>query len=241
MPQRWLVRIEHPAPERVEPHHLHALVSRWLDEDHWADRKPYALVPLYVADDGHPAFEVGLLVDDLARCIGEGVAELHRRGGRLGSLRCRALEVHPELVAAADWGAVWEQAEPQRDLSLQFETPTTFREGALYHPVPTPSSAVRSWNERWQRFAPPLLARAVDLDASSCKITVAHLEGRTVETVRGRRTIPGFVGAVTFRSHDRGDERDVVRRRLRALAGIAPFGGTGSGTPSGFGVTTVGG
>lgn len=186
MPLRWSIALEHPVPESVSPWDLHGMVSRWLDSDHWQQSKPYSLVPLHALDNDVVAFEVGALVDSVEPLLCAGVRALHRSGGRLGTYRCRAVDPEPTLVARCTWEELWEQASPERRFPVRFETPTTFRSGGISHPVPLPTSVVRSWNTRWRRFAPSALAAEVDLDVSRHAIAIAQLDGRTVDVETAR-------------------------------------------------------
>lgn len=237
MPERWRVVIDHPDPAGVERAHLHALVARWLDEDHWASPKPYCLVPLYEWVDGLSAFEVGGLIPEVGPALAAGVAAFHEQGGRLGQQRCRAVDREAELVASATWEQLWEEARSRRTIRLRFETPTTFRAGRVSQPLPLASSVVRSWSSRWARHASPALAAEVPLDASRLAIAVDKLDGRTVEVQTPGRPLIAFVGEVGYRNHERGETGRSVGRRLDALACVAEFSGTGSSTTAGLGVT----
>lgn len=132
MPARWQIAIAHPDPASVAPHHLHAVVSRWLDGDgfdgcdgHRISPKPYALVPLFESER-IPVFEVGSLDPAVDERLARGVAMLHRRGGRLGRDGCRALWDSPRLIETAAWLDLVPTTRAAA-VHLEFLTPTTFR------------------------------------------------------------------------------------------------------------------
>lgn len=239
MPERYAIGIDHPNPAAVTGRQLHAVVSKLLDSDHWANDKPYAISPLYEGPDGVPTFEIGGLVDEVGEKLYSGVANWARSGLRLGADRCHCISPTPQIVASKDWGDLADVASAASDLVVEFETATMFRQGNISHPVPLASSVVASWNKRWRRFAPEELAKAVDLDVSKLKVAIAHLDGKTIEVEEGGRVSTGFVGGVVYRNYESGSFGTSVSRRLLALARIAEFVGTGSMTTQGFGVTSL--
>lgn len=238
MPARIRIAIEHPKPETVVGTHLHALVSKWIDNDHKATKKPFSIVPLHEGPTGKPTFEIGVLADELLPTIESALANFAQTGGRLARDRCE-LAAKPEMVAYHSWADMWERANSHPTIKVSFETPVTFRVGQLANPVPLPSSVFRSWLRRWRDFAPSDLARLVEVNAADEQVLISHLAGETVKAKTPRRSITGFVGVVHFHNFTSGVDGTVLSKQLNALAAIAPFGGTGTSTTSGLGVTVL--
>ena len=239
MPSRWQVQFEIPDIRRTELHQLHGLVSHWLEgplsvEDHHANRKPFCLSPLERVEGDVWRTTIGLLDDALPERLMEQVVAT---GGqiRLGGQQCRVVldgDSPLNCIRAASWGALLAQASPQRLFTFTFLTPTTFRAGRNYQPLPAPSSVFGHYQAVWEAFGPP--DSGVGVDLRDAGLFVDHLDGATAKAQVRRNTATGFVGTVTYRATLADPQ---VLEALDALAEIAEFSGTGAQTTHGLGVT----
>lgn len=120
--------------------------------------------------------------------------------------------------------------------TLQFVTPTFFRQGNRDDPMPMPEYVFGSLADRWQVVAP-----SPDYDSKAFRqlirdnVTVSHFRGETVSADIGdkmRRT--GFVGEVTYRPHD-----GMVLAYCNILSRAAFFTGVGAKTSRGMGLVRM--
>jgi CRISPR-associated endoribonuclease Cas6 len=130
-------------------------------------------------------------------------------------------------------------------LALEFDTPTAFtgehqpwgRETIL---LPEPLRVFGGLARRWQRFAPPGLAGAVEPEALSRYLEervrveeyALHTQGLHVRQVR----LLGFVGRCAFLLPP-DDAADRLRRQAHLLADYAFYAGVGHKTAQGLGRT----
>ncbi len=138
---------------------------------------------------------------------------------------------------------LYEQASnTHRSLTLQFCTPTAFRQGKYDSSLPTAERVFTSLLRRWNRysgieFSPEILANLQD---SRVNIrTEVAIDPREQFQHTGARTNPcnsftGCVGRVTFQILGRVDA--VTIQQLNALADFALYAGVGRKTPMGMGM-----
>ena len=134
-----------------------------------------------------------------------------------------------ELIARA------QQANPQRQLSLRFLTPTSFRKGDVDLPLPLPRLVFQSYWKRFQEFQAfdflPDLVELVDRHTGIAQIN--HLRTDTIKTKNV--TLTGFTGEVRFELSKHAPPELVWQMNL--LADFAFFCGTGKKTTVGMGQT----
>jgi CRISPR-associated endoribonuclease Cas6 len=236
MPVRLAIPLEVECPHLVRPAYVHALLCECLERDlapthHHANDKPFAISPLRTHRDGLAAFEVGLLDDGLEERL---LVALAGRCGRLRLGRQAArMAGMPEEMARATWSELVRGAVARREYRFDFVTATVFRNERSSVPLPLPGSIFGHYRSRWAAFAPPELRPDVAFDelgllvAGLSDVATTHFPGNA------RRQI-GFTGRVSLTLKD---ERSGMRAALDALAAIADYSGTGSGTPQGMGVT----
>lgn len=120
--------------------------------------------------------------------------------------------------------------------TLQFMTPTFFRQGDRDDPMPLPEYVFGSLADRWHVAAP-----WPDYDSKAFRqlirgqVTVSHFSGETVSADIGdklRRT--GFIGEVTYRPHD-----GLVLAYCNILSRVAFFSGVGAKTSRGMGLVRM--
>lgn len=145
-------------------------------------------------------------------------------------------EGHPWAGAATyeSLSAPWllGRSAPDRRLSLQFASPTTFKSGGMNVPVPMPGWVFGSLLEKWNAFAPVALPPEVRRFASEC-LALSRYELRTVGLpFKDGAMKVGAVGRVTYAALN-GDRYWLSLMSL--LADFAFYAGVGAGTAMGMG------
>ncbi len=136
----------------------------------------------------------------------------------------------------ASYGQLLAQAsEEERSLSLQFCTPTTFRQTKYDSALPTKELVFQSLLRRWNRFADiPLEEEILE------PIYPSFFDIHTEIAIDSRSKFIGCMGVITFQILG-GVEPGVIRQ-LNALADFAFYAGVGRKTPMGMGmVRRIGG
>lgn len=226
-PARYRVELLVSERPDVRVEGIHAVVGRWLDgSDHHSQRKPYSVTPLFADGDGTFAFEVNVLTETaairLARSSGRGAI-------RFGTHAFEANNRRVTEVARSTWPAL-ATAPPSNCWTFHFLTPTTFRSGSIYQPLPVAGSVFGHLRTVWNTFAP---VEPVSVDFRVVGLSVVDLDGR-VESVEIRgRPVRGFVGTVTYSAASKATG---LLRELTALARLAEFSGVGARTTFGLGV-----
>ncbi|NET32729.1 MAG: CRISPR-associated endoribonuclease Cas6 [Cyanothece sp. SIO1E1] len=142
-----------------------------------------------------------------------------------------------------NYSQLYEQAsERDRKLTLQFYTPTAFRQGKYDSTMPTPERVFGSLLRRWNHyssleFSTDILANLQDsyFDLH----TEIAVDPRSQFQHTGARVNPcnqfiGCVGKVTFQIL--GNVDPVTIKQLNALADFALYAGVGRKTPMGMGM-----
>lgn len=240
MPSRWALTLRVPEIERTGLHHLHGLLCTWLEsglgaEQHHAHRKPFTMLPPSEIGADTWRLEIGLLDDRLVDRLDAAVHDSLRRGIRLGPTRGEVLAplgVLLDCTGEASWRGLVERAEPRSVFSFRFRSPTAFRQGRHYQPLPLPVQVFGHYRRTWETFGPG--RDSIRIDLPQCQLLVEHLEGRTLRVKLSGGTAVGFVGSATYRA---AQASPAQRRMLDALASLARFAGTGAGTTRGMGAT----
>lgn len=221
MPSRWEISLAGFGQPRIPLEAPHAVVSRWLDMEHRAPVKPYALSPP-AAQDGRLLLEVRLLDDGLAeRLQDQAPVGLQVR---LGAHHFNICEP-PALREHASWQAL--AASGGRGWDVEFRSLTTFRTGNRTSPLPAPHSVLTGLRSRWAALCPPDMTRLPETGG----LWVTDLDGRS-EAIQLRDTVvSGFLGRVRYESE--GDNS------VGALLAFAGYAGIGAHTAFGLGTVKV--
>jgi CRISPR-associated endoribonuclease Cas6 len=242
------------APERgVAPtngRHLHAAFLRWIadiDQALAADlhapgrTRPFtvALLPPSGQEAGL-ALRCSLLDRRLIAAVQERLA-----GGairlRLGSSVYEFQPAPSDIWSgAARWQDLVDASGTDRDIRLEFATPTCFSRnlpGQRTHLAmfPQPELLWESWARKWRTFGPPHpgLSSAADAAARRVIVSAYQLATRTVDL--GRFPQKGFLGWVDYELQP--DTPPEVARVLNMLTDFAAFAGSGYKTTMGLGLT----
>ncbi len=223
MPSLWRCRWMGSAePERSD---VHRVLSRWLDGDHHAQRKPWTWSWAGDVDASPRELLIGLLDDRLADRLRSGAD---------------AVGAPVRQVATAGWSEL--RSSRARDCwQLEFTSPVTFRRGNRFLPWPAPSAVFGSLRAAWRHFGAPAVGD-LDLDLHLDPLIVTAVSGasrteRVTVHEQASVLVGGFVGSVSYAVDGGGVDRQVID----ALVRLAPFSGVGAYTTRGFGgVRTLG-
>ncbi|HEX5115086.1 MAG TPA: CRISPR system precrRNA processing endoribonuclease RAMP protein Cas6 [Pseudonocardiaceae bacterium] len=226
MPSVWRWRLaDRIAPDRRT---VHAMISRWLDDDHHADRKPWSWT--LVRGDADRAIDIALLDDTLVDRLITG-AEAYRQSSMATPIRQVAVATWPQLAGSP----------AQTHWTMEFLSPVTFRRGQAFLPWPAPSSVFGSLRSSWRLFGAPHVGD-VTLDLKLDPIVVSAMKGesQTERVVLRRSTaahdrptqlmVTGFTGSMRYAVDGAIDPSAVA-----SLVALAPYAGVGAYTTWGFG------
>ncbi|MGH3942384.1 MAG: CRISPR system precrRNA processing endoribonuclease RAMP protein Cas6 [Pseudonocardiaceae bacterium] len=214
MPSLW--RCCWTASAEPDRQTVHRTLSRWLDTDHHAQRKPWSWASAVESSDRE--LLIGLLDDQLAERL---------RGG------ADATNMPVTQVAAAGWAELL--GGQARDCwQLDFVSPVTFRRGNRFLPWPSPSAVFGSLRATWRHFGSPEVGDLdLDLRLDPLVVTAFHGASRTERVVVHKQDsvlVGGFIGTMRYAIEGAADPQTVD-----ALVRLAPFSGVGSYTTRGFG------
>ncbi|MGH3842093.1 MAG: CRISPR system precrRNA processing endoribonuclease RAMP protein Cas6 [Pseudonocardiaceae bacterium] len=207
MPSLW--RCPWPESDRGA---VHRTLSRWLDSDHHAQRKPWSWAPQT------SGLLIGLLDDRLAERLLHGAD---------------AAGTPIDQVAAITWAELG-SGRPRNDWQLEFLSPVTFRRGNRFLPWPSPSAVFGSLRATWRNFGAPQVGD-LELDLRLDPLVVTAFCGTSCTervTVHNQASVlvGGFVGTVRYALDGAADPHIIG-----TLARLAPFSGVGAYTTRGFG------
>ena len=132
--------------------------------------------------------------------------------------------------------ALLSSAMCQREVTLQFSSPTAFRSGGRRNVIfPEPALVFGSYLSRWRHFSPPQANLSGDIGECFTRILVHRYQLKTkLLTFKNYKEI-GFQGKCTFELGSMFSDDQV--RVLNALADFAFYCGTGAKTTMGMGQT----
>lgn len=120
---------------------------------------------------------------------------------------------------------------PERRITLQFASPTTFRSGGKNLPAPLPELVFGSLLEKWNAYAPVALPEEARRFAGEClALSRYELRTRSLPIKEGMKI--GFVGRATFTALN--PDRYWLSL-MNLLADFALYAGVGAGTTMGMG------
>ena len=219
MPSLWRCRWPGSAaePDRAA---VHRVLSRWLDTEHHAQRKPWS----WSAGAAEGEILVGLLDDRLTDQLLHGAD---------------AAGTPVRQVAAVSWSEL-RDGRSRDGWCVEFVSPVTFRRGNRFLPWPAPSAVFGSLRAAWRHFGAPHVGDlALDLSLDPLVVTAVCGTSRTERVAAHRLNsvlVGGFVGTVRY-AVDGAVDAAVVDTLIR----LAPFSGVGAYTTRGFGgVRTAG-
>ncbi|MBI1924228.1 CRISPR system precrRNA processing endoribonuclease RAMP protein Cas6 [Candidatus Poribacteria bacterium] len=145
--------------------------------------------------------------------------------------------IEEPYASQSSYAELW-QRPPRRMYAFRFISPTSFRTGQFYQPLPIPSSVYRSLWLKWNAFAPQEMAIGDELLATvGANVFPATHHIRTCSIEGSEYKFLGFVGSCRFEALGKVAEADL--RALTALSEFAFYAGVGSKTTEGMGQTLV--
>lgn len=239
MPSRWFVPIRGVDATRVRLEFTHAAFSRWFDRsgaEHAANDKPYAVSPL-TDYKGRVGAEISTLTDDAERRLWAAIeADTPIRLGTQTRQIGRPARLH-----TTTWGGMAAEAAGEREWTLEFVTPTTFRSGDRSSPLPTLPTVMgglsRAWN-LWsgldRREYDPRVDGALWVSDLDLRSTLIELEIRDRHGALKPIHLSCCLGALTLRCDD-----PATAARVAPLIRLAAYAGVGSMRGKGLGVVRV--
>lgn len=234
----------------INGRHLHAAFLRWIadiDQALAADlhapgrTRPFtvALLPPSGQDAGL-ALRCSLLDRRLIATVQERLAA--------GAVRLRLgpsaydFRTAPSDTwsGAARWRDLAAAGGTERDIRLEFATPTCFSRnlpGERTHLAmfPQPEILWDSWARKWRTFGPPDPGLSSVADAAARRVVVSAYQLATQTVALGRFPQKGFLGWVDYELQP--DTPPEAARVLNMLTDFAAFAGSGYKTTMGLGLT----
>lgn len=247
-------------PEHLTGKHLHALwltlishIDRDLGNNFHTDAasKPFTLSPLqihgkpiawnyrYPIKAGTPCWWRVTLLDDtlFSRLMplwldlkADRIWHLDAAELSISSVWGTAQSGHP-WASACNYAELYALSSDQdRDLTLEFATPTTFRQGKYDTALPTPESVFRGCLKKWNRYSEiEILPEMLEI------LSPQKFELKTRYITVGYSKILGAVGQISYRIV--GDVEPTIIRQFNALANYTLYAGIGRKTTMGLGMT----
>ena len=228
MPSQWTIMLDGPADPDIPAEAPHAVVSRWLDEDHTAAVKPYSIAPPS-GRGRRTVLRVCLLDDALAgrlaahATVGAGV--------RLGRHHF-TVTAPPVLEHGRSWVEL-STARPGRAWDVSYLSPVAFRRRNRTSPWPAPDSVLTGLSARWQ-VLDPVTAPTVTREVLR-SVWVADVSGSSQVFTLKDTIVSGFVGRLRYVCD--GSESDAAV--VSALFAFARYAGVGSHTAFGLGTVHI--
>lgn len=132
-----------------------------------------------------------------------------------------------------DYKNLYESAEPADEITLQFATPTSFKQGDTNMLFPIPRLVFKGYLEKWNKYSGIVVDDSL-LDKIDDSIVLSHYSLNTLPFSDGRAVTPGFVGSCLFKARNKSKE---FLKNINLLADFSFFSGTGRKTTHGMGMT----
>ena len=207
--------------------------ATWLHQHQ--SPKPYTMAPYYDVENGTLAgIRFNALTEVTAELLTSSWESVYRSGQTLRLGRQRFTVSDTACVAGPSFETL-AALPPEQKVALRFLSPTTFRQGPGFLPLPLPISVFRGAYQSWCAFAPQALQCPGDwLDWCDKHVFVEthQIETVTVSLSQKSMTFTGFVGDVTFTAKSKSL---LYLSIWQALAHLAPYTGVGYKTTMGMG------
>ncbi len=185
-------------------------------------------------------FRVTLLDDKVFPIFGLHFLEQPNPVLRLGQITLLIKEVRVTGEGKGSWSGfsdyknLYESAKLNNEITLQFITPTAFKQGDTNVLFPIPRLVFKGYIEKWNKYSGIKLDDSIinEIDSS---IILSNYKLKTLPFFDGRVEIPGFVGICKFKIRNTNDKELV--RNINLLADFSFFAGTGRKTTHGMGMT----
>ncbi|MEO0769381.1 MAG: CRISPR-associated endoribonuclease Cas6 [Cyanobacteria bacterium J06649_4] len=191
-----------------------------------------------IAANTHCWWRVSFLDDDLFDHLIFLWNQLKDEIFQLGTTGIKITKIAADLpgiswASSCSYRDLYEQAcAHQRDIHLQFVTPTAFELDGNVTPLPTADAIFQPLRKYWNRYSGLVFAPSL---IDSIAPTSFDIKTEPVQsTLRSSfQTITGCTGAMSFRI---GSDDPLTTKRINALANFTQYCGVGSNTRFGMGV-----
>ena len=210
------------------------VVGRWL-----LDKKNLKTKDERLKTGNEVWFRVTLLDDSVFPVFSLRFLENPSPVIRLGKAELLVKEVKVTGGKGASWSGfsdydkLYDSAESTDEVTLQFATPASFKQGDTSMLFPIPRLVFKGYLEKWNKYSGIGLSDSI-LNRIEDALILSHYDLRTLPFSDGRATTPGFVGICTFKIKDRNKE---FLKNVNLLADFSFFAGTGRKTTHGMGMT----
>ncbi|OIQ07774.1 hypothetical protein MOOR_26130 [Moorella thermoacetica] len=160
----------------------------------------------------------------------------HLNGIPLEILEVRVVQTPEEPGAGyTEYRHLWEQAAAARRITMEFSSPTTFRQGDVNLPLPVPRLIFSSLAAKWRYFAPdyPLHPGLDEYVEKYVALAEFNIKSALLDYGRNRKYV-GFKGRCSFIVSG-GDEHQELAKQVNMLADYAFYAGVGQKTTMGMG------
>ncbi len=206
--------------------------AEWLHNQ--PSPKPYSMTPYYTNNGSLAGIRYGALTEETAEILYQGWerSKINQETLKLGHNQ----HFYTHTVEAIPFANFVDlvDIQPSHDLSLNFVSPTAFKQGDDFLRFPLPGNVFRRPLQVWQAFAPKSIPQADKWhDWCTKRVYVTDHQIQTASiSMRPNLTYTGFVGQVQFKAK-RGSKEYL--RVFQALGTLAQFCGVGSKTTMGMG------
>ncbi len=229
-----------------EAHGLLFSLLREVDEGaaemlHKIDEKPFSLSPLegkgerrggyfYLREGEKFSFTVASLTKDMHNLLRKIVALWGQQEVKLGTGVLAARKIVEEIPGGLTYQNLVAKSQPTHNITLEFITPTSFRQRGTQILFPLPEYVLGSLGQRWNDHGPIQLPPDLGLS----QILVSRHRIHTQLLHFNRYKIVGFTGICSYQVQRKSP--DFVPWLLSVLADFGKFAGVGYKTTMGMGV-----
>jgi CRISPR-associated endoribonuclease Cas6 len=129
----------------------------------------------------------------------------------------------------------------ERNISLSFASPTSFRRKGHHLPLPWPTNVFHSYLRRWNHFAKKQIDPENFLDWIDSTVIIQRHQLASTKIAAGKQgSVTGFTGAITYALARDAAEQPDFQAMFYTLTQLAPYCGTGHKTTFGLGETHLG-
>ena len=204
----------------------------WLHNYHAP--KPFSLAALYDQRGDLVGLRLAAMVERVRELFLSTFESLANRGDVLQLGRYQNFKIQEVACSAGFTFANFALVSAKPTMSLNFLSPTAFKQGPGHLPLPLPIN-VFQWPFRvWQGFAPAGMHLPDSwLDWCQQEIFVIEHQIQTATiAISQQESFTGFVGRVRFQAHDQTEDYLQI---WQALGYLATFSGVGHKTTMGLG------
>ncbi|HLP89891.1 MAG TPA: CRISPR-associated endoribonuclease Cas6 [Nostocaceae cyanobacterium] len=128
-----------------------------------------------------------------------------------------------------------------KNLSLTFLSPTSFRHKGHHLPLPIPVNVFHSYLRRWNNFSSQPVDQEEFLDWIEHHVLISRHYLDSSKILAGKKgAVTGFTGAIEFSLTKTANSKPEYEKLFYALGKLAPYCGTGHKTTFGLGQTCCG-